>query len=41
MYGCVYIYIGECRGLHVMMVVVGEGEQETCGARVALDSEQT
>jgi hypothetical protein len=38
--GCVCI--GGCRGLHVMMVVVGGGgEQETCGARVALDAEQT
>jgi hypothetical protein len=36
------VSIGRCRGLHVMMVVVGAGEeQDTRAARVALDSEQT
>jgi hypothetical protein len=41
MHACVSI--GGCRGLHVMMVLMvgGKGEQETCGARVALGSEQT
>jgi hypothetical protein len=41
--GCmdVCVSIGGCRGLHVIVVGYGGGEQETCGARVALDSEQT
>jgi hypothetical protein len=32
---------GGFRGLHVMVVVGWGGEQQTCGARVAVDAEQT
>jgi hypothetical protein len=37
----VCIYRGGYRGLHAMMVVCERGKQETCGARGAVDSEQT
>jgi hypothetical protein len=38
----VCVSVGGGRGLHVMVVAVGGGgAQQTCGARVALDSEQT
>jgi hypothetical protein len=44
---CTYVWmgvcisVGGCRGLRVLIVVGGAGEQQTCGARVAVDSEQT
>jgi hypothetical protein len=37
--GC--MLMGGCRGLHVVIVLIEKGMHETCGARVALDSEQT